>query len=363
MIKVIHTEWSDGWGGQEIRIISEMCALKDCGVEVYLACRDNSRIKLEAEKNQIKCFVLPFRGNFDFGTVFSLVKIIRKCNINLLNSHSGKDTWVGGMAAKIAGIKFIRTRHLSNQINDSRLNFINELADFIITTGETVRQQMITNNRICPKKILSIPTGPDEKIFDPRLYDRNICRKNLGIKNGDFVIGMLAVLRKFKRHDRFLLMAKNMLEFFPGIPLKFFLAGEGPQRKKIESLISKYSLNENVFLLGHIDNQAEFLTSIDLFILSSDSGEGVPQALMQALMMNKLAIATDVGSVKDLYSNENFLLIDKDSQDELNKSTKEIIKNFLNTGENISKSSRSFILNNFSRKVMTKKIFAIYNNL
>jgi hypothetical protein len=23
-IKVLHTEWSDGWGGQEIRIINEM---------------------------------------------------------------------------------------------------------------------------------------------------------------------------------------------------------------------------------------------------------------------------------------------------------------------------------------------------
>ena len=361
MIKVIHTEWSDGWGGQEIRIISEMTALRDCGVEVYLACRENSHIRLEADKNHIKTFTLPFKGNFDFRTIFALVRIIKEFNINVLNSHSGKDTWVGGIAAKIAGIKFIRTRHLSNPINNSRLNFINELADFIITTGESVRQQMIINNRIVPEKIQSIPTGPDEENFNPKFYNQYICRKKFGIEESDYVIGMLAVLRKFKRHDRFLLMAKNMLEFFPNIPLKFFIAGEGPQRKKLESLIAEYELNENVFLLGHINNQAEFLSSIDLFILASDSGEGVPQSLMQALMMNKLAIATDVGSVRDLYCNGNFLLIDKDSQEELNECTKGLISNYINTGENIYKEPRGYIVDNFSRKVMTKKIFAIYN--
>jgi len=34
----MHTEWSDRWGGQEIRIISEMEGLRTEGVEVFLAC-------------------------------------------------------------------------------------------------------------------------------------------------------------------------------------------------------------------------------------------------------------------------------------------------------------------------------------
>ena len=48
VIKVLHTEWSDGWGGQEIRIINEMIAVREQGVEVFLACRDCATIKQKA---------------------------------------------------------------------------------------------------------------------------------------------------------------------------------------------------------------------------------------------------------------------------------------------------------------------------
>ena len=106
-IRVLHTEWSDGWGGQEIRIIHEMKMIRSEGVEVYLACRENSMIKDEAIENNIKVFVLPFRGNLDFITILKLIKIIKYHSINIVNTHSGKDTWVGGFAAKLAGTAVI----------------------------------------------------------------------------------------------------------------------------------------------------------------------------------------------------------------------------------------------------------------
>ena len=75
-IRVLHTEWSEGWGGQEIRIINEMKMIRSEGVEVYLACRENSMIKDEAIANKIEVFVLPFRGNVDLITLLKLKKII-----------------------------------------------------------------------------------------------------------------------------------------------------------------------------------------------------------------------------------------------------------------------------------------------
>ena len=57
-IRVLHTEWSEGWGGQEIRIINEMKMIRSEDVEVYLACRENSMIKHEAIANKIKVFGL-----------------------------------------------------------------------------------------------------------------------------------------------------------------------------------------------------------------------------------------------------------------------------------------------------------------
>ncbi len=357
VIKVLHAEWSDGWGGQEIRIINEMIAVREQGIEVFLACRDHAIIKQKALENNIKVFILPFKGNADFKTLFSLRRIIKVHSIDIINTHSGKDTWVGGLAAKLAGAKFIRTRHLSNRIRSSRTNFINELADYIFTTGESVRADMVKYNRINPEKIQSVPTGIDDDLFDPDKYNKQACRKLFNIKNNEIAIGIVAVLRQFKRHDLFLQMAKTLIEQHPEKNLTFLIAGDGPQKENIIDWINELDLATNVKLLGHVNQVPELLSALDIFVLSSDSKEGVPQSVMQALLMNKAVVSTDSGSTPDLLYQDNFQLVETNS---VNSLINGVIYNL--EREKI-KNTREFIVSNFSKGVMTKKIMNIYQEL
>ena len=349
-IKVLHTEWSDGWGGQEIRILTEMKALRDKGVELYLATRPHAKIKQRAIKDSFKVFDIPFRGNYDIDSIFKLIKIIKKYKIDIVNTHSGKDTWVGGIAAKMTGAKFIRTRHLSNPINPSRFNFINEMADFIITTGEGVKEAMIKNNRINPKKIISIPTGVDEKIFDPKKYDKIQMRKKYNISLNKKVVGILAVLRSFKRHDIFIKVAK----FFPEI--EFIIAGEGPKKESIKKLINELNL-KNIKLIGHVEKPAEFLSAIDIQLLTSDSKEGVPQSLIQGLLMDKDIIASNVGSVRDLKNGNNLILV-KPSINEFKKNLDKLLNNEIKL-----ENKRESMLNKFTLSKMADKILNIYKEI
>ena len=361
-IKVLHTEWSDGWGGQEIRIIGEMLAVREQGVEVFLACRDHAIIKQKALQNNIKVFILPFRGNADFKTLFSLKRIIKEHSIDIINTHSGKDTWVGGLASKLAGAKFIRTRHLSHRIRANRTNFINELADYIFTTGESVRSDMIKHNRIKPERIQSIPTGIDADIYDSNNYNRQACRELFQFKDDQIVIGIIAVLRQFKRHDRFLNMARNVIDRNPEKNIHFVMAGDGPQRENLSSMINDLGLHNCVSMLGHVSNVPELLQALDVFVLTSDSGEGVPQSVMQALLMQTTVVSTNAGSTKDLHNNQNFILINKDSQDELNAACTMLINDSAMRIDYAQK-SRDYVLDNFSKVEMTKKIMSIYREL
>ena len=357
VIRVLHTEWSDGWGGQEIRVINEMIAVREKGVEVFLACRDHAIIKQKAIENNIRVFVLPFRGNADLKTLFSLREIIKEYSIDIVNTQSGKDTWVGGLAAKFAGAKFIRTRHLSIRIRSSRTNLINELADYIFTTGESVRTYMVKYNRINPEKIQSIPTGIDTDLFDPDKYNKQACREQLNVQDDEIVIGIIAVLRRFKRHDLFLQMAKILIKQHPGKKLTFLIAGDGPQKSNIIDLINKLGLVENVKLLGHIDQVPELLSAVDIFVLSSDSKEGVPQTIMQALLMDKAVVATNSGSTKDLFYEDNFQLVKTGSVTELVNGVTWYIEN---SGNNCD---RAYIVKNFSKINMQEKIINVYNHI
>jgi len=49
-IKILHTEWSDGWGGQEIRIVAESKAFIDKGYQVIIAAQPHSKLLQKAQQ-------------------------------------------------------------------------------------------------------------------------------------------------------------------------------------------------------------------------------------------------------------------------------------------------------------------------
>jgi glycosyltransferase involved in cell wall biosynthesis len=139
--------------------------------------------------------------------------------------------------------------------------------------------------------------------------------------------------------------------------VKFFIAGDGPQRENIESMIEELSLTESVKLLGHVENVPELLSALDIFVLSSDSKEGVPQSVMQALLMNKQVVTTNSGSTKDLFYKNNFQLVNTSSVTELVNGATFFIEN---SGNNYD---REYIVKNFSKRSMQTKVIEIYESL
>ena len=110
-------------------------------------------------------------------------------------------------------------------------------------------------------------------------------------------------------------------------------------------------------MIGHIENVAEFLKAIDIFLLTSDKNEGVPQSLIQALMMETNSVSTTAGSIQDLYHLNNFL-ISKPNVSEIYENINSLIE-----VKSVLTSNRQYILENFSKKMITKKIINIYHKL
>jgi len=361
-INILHTEWSCGWGGQEIRILNEMLALKKTGIQSFLACKKGSVLGQKAKNAGFDVFTLPFRNNVDLYTLTQLISLIKNHHIDIVNTHSGKDTWVGGLAAKLSGAKFIRTRHLSNPINPSRFNFINELADFVITTGESVKEAMIRDNRIVPDKIASIPTGVEMSRFDPKRFNKAASKAAFGLPQNAFVIGNLGVLRGFKRHDLLITSVVPLLEKLPELFL--IIAGEGPQRASLEQLIADQpsAIASRIRLLGHTDQPERFLAALDLFVQSSDANEGVPQSVMQALAMGLPVIATDAGSTADLLAGENMHLVKAGSSEALREAIETLVDD-PQSRERLACQARESIASRFSQEAMVEQLLAVYRKV
>ena len=150
-------------------------------------------------------------------------------------------------------------------------------------------------------------------------------------------------------------MAKSLVEKYPNKKLVILIAGDGPKKEDILILVKKHNLESKVRILGYINKVPDLLESLDVFVLCSDSKEGVPQSVIQALLMNKNVVATNCGSTKDLSNGDNFQLINAGSLPNLIEAV-----SFYIDGNN-SNHDRSFIVNNFSKNVMTKKIIKLYS--
>lgn len=293
---VLHTEWSDGWGGQEHRILNEMLGMQRRGHRVLLATRAHAKIAERARKAGIEVFILPFAGKFDLRTIVPLARLARREHVDIVNTHSGNDSWSGGLAAKFAGIKLVRTRHLNLPLKRSWHNFVHELPACIVTCGETMRVQLEQECGFAPEQLASIPTGVDFEQF-AACKRREQVRAELGFGQDEWLILMVGVIRAVKRHDVALKAFAQVWKKHP--QARLLLAGDGPMRGDIEALAQELGIAAAVRFLGHRDDVPDLMAAADCSLLTSRS-EGVPQAVTQALGLGLPTVATAVGGVPEL---------------------------------------------------------------
>jgi len=106
------------------------------------------------------------------------------------------------------------------------------------------------------------------------------------IKNHSLAIEAIAKL--IKNHDRY-------------SDLSFILCGQNINYENTQlcDLISKFSLEKNVSLLGTVSNMDTFYQQIDVLLLTS-VGEALPNVILEALYVYKPIISTDVGDIRQV---------------------------------------------------------------
>lgn len=137
--------------------------------------------------------------------------------------------------------------------------------------------------------------------------------------------------------------------------------GEGPEKAKLEGMISRYKLNDRVILKGMCPRSsiAEQLSYSDCFVLASQS-ETFGVAYIEALAMGVPVIATRCGGPEEFVHEENGLLIPVNDVDALSCAIKYMYENCRNYNrEKIAKDTRSL----FSPENVANKILEVYKSV
>jgi glycosyltransferase involved in cell wall biosynthesis len=308
---ILHTESSPGWGGQEFRVLAEADAMRRRGHTVLIAAAPAGRILHRAQEQGFATVAAPFRHRFDLDAIAQVRAAIRRHRVEVVNTHSAIDGWVGALATcYLPGVAVVRTRHLSIPVHrnwPTRWVYTRG-CHAIITTGEALRLQLMRENGFDGDRIVSIPTGFDPERFDPARADRGALRAALRAQCPDLgddepLIGCIAMLRSMKGHPVLVEAFAQVLRTHPR--LRLVLVGEQPHQQStvkadLVDQCQRLGLGTRVIFAGYRDDIPQVLAGLDAVVLPSLRDEGVPQGLTQALAMGVPVIATAVGAVAEI---------------------------------------------------------------
>jgi glycosyltransferase involved in cell wall biosynthesis len=295
--RILHSESSMGWGGQEVRVFAELEWMRAHGHWVALAAHPDSAIARRARDAGLTFFALrTHKALLPFEVARLAVWLVAN-RVDVVNTHSSNDGWLGGLAARLAGKILIRSRHIEVDYPNrfwSGLAF-RSLPHHVITTSQKIADRLIAELRVPHERVSCIATGVDLARFDPAT--KGTLRSELGLAPEVALVGMISVLRSWKGHATLLEAAAKLRETRK---IHFVIAGEGTMRVVLPDQIAKAGLSDCVTLLGHRSDVPNVLASLDVLVLPSYAHEGIPQIILQAQAMQRPVVATRIGGIPEV---------------------------------------------------------------
>jgi glycosyltransferase involved in cell wall biosynthesis len=304
-VKILHTEASCGWGGQEIRILEESSGLIGRGHEVSVACPAHARMAAEAARFGVAVTPLPieFKTLAGFRAVREHLAATRP---DVVNTHSSADSWLVALACATlpSPPAIVRTRHISAPVSANMANrWLYRQAARVATTGESLRRHLVETLGLDPAQVVSVPTGIDTQRFAPG--DKAAAKAAVGLDPQHRHLGIVATLRSWKGHlfllDAFAQLARP--------DLRLVIVGEGPMRGPIDEKVAALGLGERVILAGQRTDAERWLQALDVFCLPSYANEGVPQAILQAMLCALPIVTTPVGAILEAVTDQRSALV------------------------------------------------------
>ena len=273
---IVHTEASRAWGGQEIRVLTELREMRARGCRVALITKVKAALVQRCKDAAIAVYQVPDFNKLSPGSWLLLRQLIHRLRPTVLNTHSSEDSWMAAPLARRAGVPLVlRTRHVSAPVSST---FSYRFPHAIVACSDAIADQLISQG-LPGERITVAPTGNESGRFHFSAQKRQEMRRQYGLTEQDIVLGNVGFLRDYKG-QAFILDTLASLE--PAY--KVMLVGDGELRESLQAQAAQLGLAGRVIFAGHQERPEDFYHAFDLFFFASYSAECSSYALVHAFM-------------------------------------------------------------------------------
>jgi glycosyltransferase involved in cell wall biosynthesis len=248
-----------------------------------------------------------------------LIRLARRFRPDVVHTHTAKAGFLGRQAALAVSPRpaIVHTYHghvLEGYFGPAKAKLYLELeralgrvSDCLIGVSQATVDDLVRLGVAPRAKFRALPLGLD---LDPltRIDEelRRRSRAELGIGAGEVLAIFVGRVVPIKRLDLLLAALARARQSDPR--LRLVLVGDGEERPRLERQAAELGIAAEVSFLGYRRELRPLFAAADLAVLSSDN-EGTPVSLIEAAAAGLPAVATDVGGVREVVSEETGILV------------------------------------------------------
>lgn len=278
-----------GWGGNEksIQLLASALAEEHTVILGY-------KSELVGSKFAITCYKLPFLHEADLYTIIALIRIVRKHRIDVIIPTKRKEYVLGGIVARLCGIKNILWLGANRPLKNNHLHNLiyNRLASGIIVNAHQIRNTLLQAPFMQEPNIRVIYNGIDTRLLDASLREHKAERPRPEFSP----VLTITAMGRLDRNKGFDFLLRSFEAFIRTTqrPAQLVIIGDGPLKNEYQQLALQLGISGQITFTGFLQDPYRHLISSDIFASTSIS-EGLSIALLEAMYLGNAPVSTLAG--------------------------------------------------------------------
>ena len=366
-LRVLYTVNRMDVGGSQTHLLQVLRLLDRRRFDPMLCCLSGRGALLETARETgvtvASVGLRRLKSPLALGAVARLTRFMRRERVDIVHNYLLRANVIGTLAARLARVPVVLTSkrgcHERRGLELAGARLSNWLADCVTTNANAVRAFVHDNERCPLQKMVVIPSGIETERFAP--LPPGDYKARLGLAPEQRVVGIVTRMRVRKGVEEFL---RAMAMVRAQVPTACaVVVGEVDLDPSLAALVRELGLEGHLHLLGRRSDMPEVLAAVDLFVLSSHD-EGMSNAILEAMAMQKPVVATDVGGTGEVVqSGRTGLLVPPKDSVALAQAIAQLLTAPGDTVAAMGAQARAVVVERFSAQAMVRQMEDLYAQL
>jgi glycosyltransferase involved in cell wall biosynthesis len=358
-------------GGGQMHVLLLSKYLQRKNIEVAIATEATGWLVEQSQTLEIPTYAIAISNKITWQSFQNIYQLLKSQKFDVIHTHGGTAGFWGRLVAASLQNKpkIIHTYHGLHYLNTAQTKspqqkiktaifqkidqLLLQITDQIICVCRSDYEKAIAAKVASPSKTSIVYNGIEIDKFSYPL-NKETARKIFDTAPTEFIFGNVGRLHEQKGH-------KYLLPAFAKVAdrARLLIIGDGDLKNELIKLADDLQISDRITFLGVRFDIYEFLSAIDVFVMSS-LWEGQPIALLEALAIGKPCIVSDVDGIPEIITDGvNGLLVSPQNIEQLAQAMSQAINN-PEMLKNIAGAGASTISQKFLAQNMANAIANIY---